>query len=279
MFEATPTFKMATRGRGRGSSKGKSSHGVAPSERKPKSPKSLEELSEYLTSLNEGNISHYGQMFADMVLEFTSKSTDNLDSTIELIFSVTTESREYTPLGAAVCQKIVTCQQADSDNKKTQRVLFRKSLLERFQSEFSKRDSTRKVSIEAWLTIFSFLCDIFRVVQVNDAPISVVGKAILSGMEWLLKLQDSIEDETECVCEKLKQLGKALESISPEKITSVVSLLRSKVISRHSSCRVRCIVLEIIEYRAMGWTDRNNELDNYYMDAIADATVEDDLSL
>ena len=38
------------------------------------------------------------------------------------------------------------------------------------------------------------------------------------------------------------------------------------------------MILEVLEFRAMGWQDIDNELDQYYMDAISDAAVEDDLS-
>ena len=106
----------------------------------------------------------------------------------------------------------------------------------------------------------------------------MIGKAILSTMDWLLNLPDVIEDEIECICEKLKIIGPMLESASAEKTSLVFSSLRTKVISRMTSCRSRCIALEVIEYRAMGWEDKKNELESFYMDAIADATAEDDLS-
>lgn len=272
---------MATRGRGRASvgNISKTSEQL-PSGRKAKSPKSIKELSDYLQTLSVDNISHYGQMFADMVLDFISISTsqDNMTSTIELIFTTTVESREYTSLGAKVCQKIVMSLPSDSDQKKAQRNLFRKTLLGRFQSEYGNREMTRKVSIESWLAIFSFLCEIFNCIQVNDKPLAVIGKAILSGMEWILSLKDIIDDEIECICEKLKVLGKTLEAISRDKVLSVFCLLRTKIISQSTSCRSRCIILELIEFRAMGWIDKDNELDTFYMDAVADATAEDDLS-
>ena len=272
---------MATRGRGRGGRMG----GNRPkpvdqqsSERKPKPIKSLSELSEYLQSLNESNFLNYGQIFSDMAIEFAGSSSENMRATVDLIFDTTVESRDYIQLGARVCQKIITLIPSDADLKRTHRSSFRKALLTRFQSEYLKKDTTRTTSIEAWLTIFSFLCEIFHCIRVNDQPVIVIGNAILSTMDWLLNLPDVIEDEIECICEKLKIIGPMLESASAEKTSLVFSSLRTKVISRMTSCRSRCIALEVIEYRAMGWEDKKNELESFYMDAIADATAEDDLS-
>ena len=269
---------MATRGRGRGRG-GHRLHKVGetqPSERKPKPVRSLSELSEYLHTLNEPNFPNYGQMFSDMTLEFASSSPENMNSTVDLIFSTTIESRDHATLGARVCQKIVMHVPTDTESKKAQRTLFRQTLLGRFQSEYSKKDSTRKVSIESWLAIFSFLCEIFNYVRVNDNPLSVIGKAILSTMEWLLNLADVIDDEIECVCDNLKSIGATLETVSAEKTSLVFSALRTKIISRTTTCRIRCISLEVVEYRAMGWQDKKNELESYYMDAIADAAAEDE---
>lgn len=266
---------MATRGRGRPKPKANVSQ---QQERKPKAPRNIEELSTYLVSLNESNLSNYGSMFGEMVLEY-AQSEDRLTSSVNLIFETIIESRDNAPLGAKVCQKIIGHLPSDTEEKKMKRNNFRKQLMSKFQLEYKNKETTRQVSIEKWLSIFSFLCEVFRYIYINDEPIVVVGKAILSTMEWLLKLEDVDSDEVECICEHLKTSGKVLESINKDQVAAIIALLRTKVISLNSSCKVRCIALEIIELRAFGWPAESNELDSFYMDAIADAVCNDELSL
>lgn len=269
---------MATRGRGRASgttSKPRTSQ--ASQERQIKPPKSLDDLSGYLCSLTEQNLSNYGDMFADMLLDFATDE-GKMNGAVNLIFDTTIKSRDYSSLGSKVCQKIVTpTGPNEPEPKSAKRTHFRKILMTRFQTEYKKKDATRKVSIEAWLSIFSFLCEIFNHIQVQGQPIAVVGKAILSTMEWLLQLQDKEDDEIDCICTYLKLCGKMLEDISKNQMMSLVKLLRTKVVTHSSSARVRCVILEVLEYRAMGWQDNDGELDSYFMDAIADATAEDDM--
>ena len=263
---------------GRGRGRGSSSHSVKPSaERQPKAPKTIEGVKDYLETLNEGNFGKYGDMFANMVLEFGS-SEEKLKEAVALVFDITVESRDNAPLGGKVCSAIAIQSNPDEPaSVASKRTLFLKHLLNRFQSEFGKKNNTRRTSIEYWLSIFSFLCEVFSRVKVKGEPVKVAGRAIILCMEWLLSEEDCIEDEVECICTYLRMFGKTLEQINNELIKSVVRHLRKKAISRDSSCKTRCMILEVLEYRAMGWEDRGNELDDFYLDAIADAAAEDDL--
>lgn len=273
---------MAARGRGRGrgsSSVSSSSSGKIGAEKQANLPKTIQELNDYLTSLNEGNFSKYGDTFASMVLGFSTNEA-RLKDTVTLIFDVVVESRDNASLGAKVCHMIVdqskpNQSQVDDASKKT---LFLKMLLSRFQFEFGNKTTIRSVSIEQWLSIFSFLCELFHLVRVKGQPISVAGRAIVSCMEWLLSAEDCDDDEVESICYYLKMLGEVLEGIEKKAVKNVVGLLRKKVVSKQSTCKVRCVVMEVLEYRAMGWKDIDRELDGFYLDAITDAAVEDDLA-
>jgi hypothetical protein len=266
---------MATRGRGRltAANKSRSTQPIH-HERQAKSPKTIGELTKHLYSLNEGNLSAYGEAFVNMTLEF-AQNEDNMSQAVQLIFDTTVQSRDNVELGAKICQKIVTSLGLDPELKKAQRNEFRRLLLGRFQDEYKNKETTRKLSIESWLSIFAFLYEVFSCVLVNNQPITVVGKAIISTIEWLLSLRDVDDDEVECICECLKKCGKNLEVINSDKIAGIACLLRIKAISHACSCRARCVIMEMLEYRAMGWLDKNKELDRFYMDAIADASVED----
>ena len=53
--------------------------------------------------------------------------------------------------------------------------------------------------------------------------------------------------------------------------------LRYMVISKKSSCRTRCLAMEVLEFRCMGWSDPDKRLDDFYVDALVDAIAEDEL--
>ena len=110
----------------------------------------------------------------------------------------------------------------------------------------------------------------------GQQPINVVGKAIISTMGFLLGLPDVDDDEIDCLCTCLRLCGKNLEEQAKMQVEKLVCQLRSKVITGKSSCRVRCLIMEVIEYRLLGWIDPGKNLDNFYPDAIADAIAEDE---
>ncbi len=269
---------MAARGRGRGRGRGSSSQAERSNvDRQPKMPHSIDELKTYLFSLNEGNYSKYGELFANMVLEFGTNEA-NVKEAMNLIFDVVVDERDNASLGANICHVIVNQTNPSEPPATTaKRKLFLKNLLSRFQAEFGNRASTRSTSIEQWLSIFSFLSEVFHLIKINGQLIAVAGRAIVTGMEWLVSMEDCVEDEIECVCNYLKMFGKDLANINKDKMKSIIRLLREKAVSRQSSCKIRCVILEVLEFRAMGWQDIDNELDAFYLDAITDAAVEDDL--
>lgn len=250
----------------------------APQNAKPKPPASVEQLQSYFVKLNLSNFQTYGEMFADMVLSY-SRNEEKLRAATELIFDATVQSdsgREAGALGAMVCEKIA-CAGAASDLETRVREDFRKILLGRFQAEHKQREITRANSIETWLCIFTFLCEVYIRVKVGNQPIKVVGKAILSNMDFLLNVPDGDDDEIDCVCSCLKLCGQSLQEQEPEQMEKLVCLLRTRVITRKSSCRVRCLIMEVLEYRLLGWKDPGKKLDNFYVDALADAEAEDEL--
>lgn len=272
-------FKMATaRGRPgpRGKGRGIAADAGRQQQRTHKAPQSVEGLAGYLDSLTHGNLGSYGTMFADMVLSYSSNEHRQQEA-VELIFDRTTKDREYASLGAKICKLIVesTAEQSQTTEKRTQ---FRQALLKKFQAEYKARQSTRAQSIEAWLAVFSFLFELFLRVQVQGQPIKVVGGAILSSCTWLLNLDDCDDDETECVCSCLKLVGHLLEQVNADQVKEVIRILRTRAISRKSSSRVRCVALEVLEFRAFGWKDPNKELDSFYCDALPDAIAEDELN-
>ena len=268
---------MASRARGRG--RGLASEAVkqptSSKKQSPRTPRSIEELGEYLYSLNEGNIGIHGTEFADMVLRFAD-SNEKLASAVDLIFDTTVESRDHSELGSTVCRLIV--ERGTDGNTSAVSSGFKQKLLKRFQSEMKSSQEIRKKSIEQWLGIFAFLCDVYRKIKAaGGKPISVVGKSILTNVQTMLTNPDTIDDEIETVCSKLKKCGETLEKEDAAVMEGVIVALRKEVISSKSSCQRRCFAMELIEYRQLGWKDTSGKLDDFYIDAITDAIVEDEV--
>ena len=267
LFLAEP---MASRGRGRGR---KSSDGAAkamPVNKSPQVPKSIDEVSKYLRSLDERNIDIYGIEFADMVRRYAD-SESKLTEAVRVIFDTTIVSRDYSELGSCVCKFIIHNGQ---DDERTFGSDFRTCLLKQFQKEFKHWKEIRSRSIEDWLGIFAFLCEIYCKIKVSGKQITVVGNAILQNIENMLSNSDLIDAEVDTICTKLKVCGKLLEEQDSERVEKIVVLLRKMVISRESSCQRRCLTMEVIEMKQLGWTGC---LDTFYVDALADAIVEDEI--
>ena len=248
-------------------------------QRAHKTPKDEAGLNVYLESLNEGNLASFGSMFTNMVIDYSS-SDRRLQEAVDLIFTKTTKDRENASFGAKICSLIVepgesTAEPIDTTERRTK---FRKALLQKFQTDYKNRQSIRSQSIEAWLAVYTFLYELFLRVQVQGQPIKVVGGAISSASSWLLNIEDCDDDEIECVCTCLKLVGHLLEQTSSDQVKEIVRLLRTKAISRQSSSRVRCLILEVLEYQCI-WLERFRlvKLINFTADlpdAIAERSVE-----
>ena len=278
---------MSSRGRGRGgvghgagaSRPGGGAASAGGGGGRPKTPGSIKELGTYLRSLSDSNFAAYGDMFAEMVLSYSKRGTERLQEAVELIFDTTVQSREYAELGAKVCEKIVRDCAGDEAEKKALRGEFKKLLFLKFQQNYKNKEATRVQSVEAWLAIFAFMCEVSPRVRVDPgeklfAPLS---KAILSTIEFLLDQEDVLFDEIDCICSSLKVCGKGIEEQCPEKFNEIFTELRKKLIFGKNGRQARCAILELIEYRYMHWSDPNNTLLDFYADAMADAAAEDTL--
>ena len=233
-----------------------------------KLPQTVETLGKYLRSLAKGdNLKNYGSTFADMFWEFCADE-EKFQEALTLITDTTVADREYVHLGSMVCKMITERQEGGH---------FRQSLMRWFQQEFQVKAETRSVSIEKWLSTFTFMCEIYSCVYVAGQPIAVLGRAIYSSIDFLLQQSDCDDDEIDCICMALKLCGAQLEAADAGKMGNLIDVLRKKIISKGSSCRMRCIGLEVLELRAMGWNDPQNTLGNFYVDGLMDAIVEDEV--
>lgn len=267
---------MASRGRGRGLGGVGKPRNSESMKKHPRVPKSVDDLAEYLHSLNERNLEIYGPEFADMVLNFVDDDKKLVD-TVKLIFNSAVASRDYSKLGSGVC-KIIIERGSEDGNTGTVSTKFLEKLLQCFQSKVRDMKEIRSKSIEQWLGIFAFLCDVYNDIKVNGQSIKVVGKAIIQKISGMVCECDVIDDEIDTVCTKLKTCGRLLEEQDSNSLEEILITLRKQVISKKSSCQRRCVIMELIELKQMGWIDHSGNLDKFYVDALADAIVEDELS-
>jgi effector-binding domain-containing protein len=252
---------MAGRGRGRGRESSKN-------ERDKRIPRTIDELAKYLHSLNEKNLDVYGTEFSSMVCGYADDET-KVAEVVQLVFETTIASQEYSVLGSCVCD-IIHKGSTDTGSK------FLRKLLNNFQFEVKRSKEIRSKSIEHWLGIFAFLCEIYNKIRINREPIEVVGKSILQIIDMMLNDSDTIDDEVDTICTKLKVCGKSLEQQDCGKIENILGLLRQEVIRGKCSHRRRCLIMEVIELKQLGWNDKSGYVDRFYTDALADAVVEDE---
>ena len=270
---------MASRGRGRGLGQvggvGKSKNSQ-PVKKAIRVPKSVDDLAEYLHSLNEKNLEIYGPEFADMVHSFADDESKLVD-TVQLIFDSTVASRDYSKLGSGICKIIIERESEAGDAGGIVKAKFLQKLLQCFQSKVKDMKEIRKRSIEQWLGIFAFFCEVYHDIKVHDQPITFVGKAIIQKIDSMICDCDTIDDEIDTICTKLKVCGRLIEEQDPDSLERILIALRKQVISKKSSCQRRCLIMELIELKQSGWIDRDGHLDKFYVDALADAVVEDEL--
>ena len=202
-----------------------------------------------------------------MFWEF-SRDEERFGEAVALITDTTVAYREYVNLGVEVCRLIL--ERPDGPR-------FRQALMRWFQQEFHTKADTRAVSIEKWLSVFVFMCEIFSCLLVSGQPIMVLGKAVYSAIEFVLEQPDRDDDEVDCICSSLKTCGKSLEAIDAGKMERLVNTFRNAVIAKKTSCRVRCLVLEILELRALGWSDSEKKLEQFYVDGLMDAVAQDEV--
>ena len=259
---------MASRGRGRGQSSDSKR-----SEYLKRTPKSIDELAKYLHSLDERNLDIYGTEFAGMVCRYAD-TEDKVSEVVKLVFDTTVTSRDYSVLGSCVCDFIIHKGPADTVTFGSN---FLRNLLSCFQSQVKKRRITRNKSIEHWLGIFAFLCEVYHNIKINGEPITIVGKSILQIIDAMLSDSDTVDDEIDTICTKLKVCGRSLEDQDPVFMDNILNTLRRQVIHGKRSCQRRCLIMEVIELKLLGWSDKTGSVNKFYADALADAVTEDEV--
>ena len=239
-------------------------------------PTRLDQLKEYLYSLTVGNFGKFGEKFGQMARGYLMVKTKEVSAVASMVLEAAMTSKETTRLGAMVCKAIIYPDSLPEEQQSVARV-FRNTVIELLHKRYEERKQIRKKSIETWLAVFSFLCDSYHYLHLpSGKALSVIGKAILEACKFMLDNDDCDDDEIECMCLHLKNNGKMLEAENPSDVEHVMSELRTRVISRKTTERGRCLCMDLIEYRARGYCDPDNKLSDYYLVALQDAIANDE---
>ena len=241
-------------------------------------PSSLDQLKEYLYSLTHDNFGRFGEKFGQMARGYLIVKTKEVNAVASMVLEAAVNSKETTKLGAMVCKAIIypDCDGLPEEQRGPAKA-FRNTVIGLLHNKYEGKKQIRKKSIESWLAVFSFLCDLYHYLHLpSGKALTLIGKTILEACKFMLENDDCDDDEIECMCLHLKSNGKMLEAENPLEVERVVSELRTRVISRKTTERSRCLCMDLIEYRAKGYCDPDNKLSDYYLVALQDAIANDE---
>ncbi|XP_066522018.1 MIF4G domain-containing protein A [Hoplias malabaricus] len=134
--------------------------------------------------------------------------------------------------------------------------VFRRNLLTRLQKEFTAREETRARSVQEWVCVVCFICNIFDYLKVNNAPMAALVDPVYDCL-FRLAQPDALmnEEEVDCLALQLHRVGEQLEKQNIQRMDQLFFLLRDGFLLQDSlSSMTRLLLLEVLEFRASGWT-------------------------
>ncbi|XP_030646651.1 MIF4G domain-containing protein B isoform X2 [Chanos chanos] len=149
--------------------------------------------------------------------------------------------------------------------------MFRRNLLNRLQQEFKDREETRKRSIQEWVCYVTFICNIFDYLKVNNMPMMALVHPVYDCL-FQLAQPDSLknEEEVDCLVLQLHRIGDQLEKMNTQRMNELFYLLRDGFLLQEGlSSMGRLLLLEILEFRAGGWT-LSDTAQKYYYSEVTD---------
>ncbi|KAG9277382.1 MIF4G domain-containing protein A [Astyanax mexicanus] len=149
--------------------------------------------------------------------------------------------------------------------------VFRRNLLTRLQKEFTAREETRKRSVQEWVCVVCFICNIFDHLKVNNAPMAALVDPVYDCL-FRLSQPDALvnEEEVDCLALQLHRVGEQLEKLNSQRMDQLFYLLRDGFLLQDClSSMTRLLLLEVLEYRASGWT-LSAAAQRYYYSEVVD---------
>ncbi|KAM4530147.1 MIF4G domain-containing protein B isoform 2-T2 [Odontesthes bonariensis] len=193
-------------------------------------------------------------------------SSVNLEKVSNVIADQSLKDQVFSKEAGRICFTIVQAEAKQSNGS-----VFRRSLLNRLQQEFKKREETRQRSLQEWVCYVTFICNVFDYLKVNNMPMVALVHPVY---DCLMRLgqPDALlnEEEVDCLVLQLHRIGEQLEKVSSQRMDELFFLLRDGFLLQEGlTSMARLLLLEILEFRAGGWM-LSSTAHKYYYSEIAD---------
>ncbi|XP_032832018.1 MIF4G domain-containing protein [Petromyzon marinus] len=153
--------------------------------------------------------------------------------------------------------------------------LFRRHLLTQLQTEFGRREETRKNDVQRWVLFVTLMCNLFDHVKVNGAPMVALVGPIHDCLTRLAQ-PDAVcnPQEVDCLARELQRIGEGLEEAAAaaaagpagdSRMDELFCGLRDAfLLGPDLPSLSRLLLLELIEVRAGGWELTDSATRYYY---------------
>lgn len=190
----------------------------------------------------------------------------NLQKVSNIIIDQSLKDQMFSKEAGRICYTI-----AQAEAKQNNGSVFRRNLLNRLQQEFKNREEMRKCSLHEWVCFVTFICNIFDYLKVNNMPMMALVHPVF---DCLMRLThpDALlnEEEVDCLVLQLHRIGEQLENANRPRMDELFFLLRDAFLLQEGlSSMSRLLLLEILEFRAGGWS-LSATADKYYYSEIAE---------
>lgn len=173
-------------------------------------------------------------------------------------------------LSTAICLTFTGyCSQAEA--KQNNGSVFRRNLLNRLQQEFKNREEMRKCSLQEWVCFVTFICNVFDYLKVNNMPMLALVHPVFDCLMRLAQPDALLnEAEVDCLVLQLHRIGEQLENANRPRMDELFFQLRDGFLLQEGlSSMSRLLLLELLEFRAGGWS-LSSTADKYYYSEIVE---------
>ncbi|XP_040047166.1 MIF4G domain-containing protein B [Gasterosteus aculeatus] len=193
-------------------------------------------------------------------------SSVNLEKVSNVIVDQSLKDQLFSKEAGRICYTIVQAETQQNNGN-----VFRRSVLNRLQQEYKRREETRGRSRQEWMCYVSFICNVFNYLKVNNMPMVALVHPVY---DCLIRLAqpDALmnEEEVDCLVVQLHRIGEQLEKVNAPRMDELFFLLRDGFLLQEGlTSMARLLLLEILEFRAGGWS-LSGTAHKYYYSEIAD---------
>lgn len=190
----------------------------------------------------------------------------DLEKVANIIVEQSLKDQLFSKEAGRICYTIVQAEAKQNNGN-----VFRRTLLNRLQMEFKRREETRQGSLQEWVCYVTFICNIFDYLKVNNTPMVALVHPVY---DCLLRLAqpDALQndEEVDCLVLQLHRIGDQLERVNGPRMDELFYLLRDGFLLQEGlGSMARLLLLEILEFRAGGWM-LSPTAQNYYYSEVTD---------